>query len=214
MDMGHEIALGYPKAMIAGVDEAGRGSWAGPVVAAAIILTPDVLPPEVFAALDDSKKISPKKRAALFTHLQNLPHGIGISSVAEIDRINILQASLLAMKRAVEKLPQPPAHILVDGNRLPDWCIPATAIIKGDSKSPSIAAASILAKVSRDTMMVALAHRYPVYGWARNKGYGAPVHKQALAQSGVSPHHRRSYAPIRHILSVRGRGGATYRGCG
>jgi ribonuclease HII len=191
---------GWPDTPVAGVDEAGRGPWAGPVVAAAIILPAD------FAlsgplSVDDSKKLSEKKREAIFEQLVALPHGIGQASVDEIDQLNILQATFLAMTRAVDGLTQAPAHVLVDGNHLPTWDRSATAVIGGDGLSPSIAAASILAKVTRDRIMRQLDADFPVYGWASNKGYGAKAHQIGLAEHGVSPHHRKSYAPIRKILS-------------
>lgn len=201
MNLAYEIKYGYPQKQIAGTDEAGRGCWAGPVVAAAIIL-PETIPPTLLAELDDSKKLTPKKREALFPLLQEYAHGIGSADVQEIDTLNILQASMLAMKRAVAALPSPPDHILVDGNRKPDWDYASTALIKGDSLSPSIAAASILAKVSRDQIMTTLDREYPAYHWASNKGYGAKAHQAGLAEYGVSPHHRRSYAPIRTILQA------------
>ena len=195
-----EYQHGWPDTPVAGVDEAGRGPWAGPVVAAAIILPAD------FAlsgplSVDDSKKLSEKKREAIFEQLVALPHGIGQASVDEIDQLNILQATFLAMTRAVDGLAQAPAHVLVDGNHLSTWDRPATAVIGGDGLSPSIAAASILAKVTRDRIMRQLDAAFPVYGWASNKGYGAKAHQIGLAEHGVSPHHRKSYAPIRKILS-------------
>ena len=201
MDFGPERAYGWPEKPVFGVDEAGRGPWAGPVVAAAICL------PAKFdlAALpvNDSKKLSEKKREALFEKLVALPHGIGVASVAEIDKLNILQATYLAMRRAVDALASDigaPHHVLVDGNRLPDWGYEASALIGGDGLSTAIAAASILAKVTRDRDMAALDAAYPGYGWASNKGYGAAAHKEGLMRLGITPHHRRSYAPIRKIL--------------
>ncbi|MBE8220857.1 MAG: ribonuclease HII, partial [Alphaproteobacteria bacterium] len=176
MDLTHEIKYGYPHKSIAGTDEAGRGSWAGPVVAAAIIL-PAAIPESLLAQLNDSKKLTHKKREELFVPLQEYAHGIGSADETEIDDINILQASLLAMKRAVAALPQSPDHILVDGNKLPAWDYTATALIKGDALSPSIAAASILAKVTRDRIMIELDTQYPVYQWASNKGYGVKSHR-------------------------------------
>ena len=201
MDFGPERAYGWPEKPVFGVDEAGRGPWAGPVVAAAICL-----PAEFdLAALpvNDSKKLSEKKREALFEKLVALPHGIGVASVAEIDKLNILQATYLAMRRAVDALAADigaPYHVLVDGNRLPDWGYEASALIGGDGLSAAIAAASILAKVTRDRDMAALDAAYPGYGWASNKGYGAAAHKEGLMRLGVTPHHRRSYAPIKKIL--------------
>lgn len=183
--------------MIAGVDEAGRGPWAGPVVAAAVILRGAVP-----AGLDDSKKLSAKRREALFDalHASDCLIGVGQASVAEIDSINILQATYLAMARAVEALAAPPAHVLVDGNRLPTWRWPATAIVGGDGCEPAISAASIIAKVTRDRIMADLDRRHPGYGWAQNQGYGVAAHAQALHTLGVTPHHRASFAPVKSVL--------------
>ncbi|MEI6485930.1 MAG: ribonuclease HII [Sphingomonadales bacterium] len=184
--------------IIAGVDEAGRGPWAGPVVAAAVILQG-----RVPTGLDDSKKLSAKRREYLFEALQasDCVIGIGLASVAEIDAHNILQATYMAMTRAVAALAVPPGHVLVDGNRLPDWRWPATAIVGGDGREPAIAAASIIAKVTRDRIMADLDARHPGYGWAANQGYGTAAHAAALAALGPSPHHRRSFAPIRALLA-------------
>lgn len=198
MDFTLEKAQGWPTARVFGVDEAGRGPWAGPVTAGAICL-----PAGFDLKVDDSKKLTAKKRDALFEELTGLPHGIGTASVEEIDTLNILQATFLAMRRAVDGLAEAigtPAHVLVDGNRLPDWPYAAQAVIGGDRASPSIAAASILAKVTRDRDMAALDGQYPGYGWASNKGYGAKAHKEGLERLGVTPHHRKSYAPIAKIL--------------
>ena len=185
--------------MIAGVDEAGRGPLAGPVVAAAVILCEGGI-----AGLDDSKKLSAKRRAELEgLILSRCIVGIGMASVEEIDRINILQATFLAMTRAVEALPQAPAHVLVDGNRLPKWTYSAEAIIGGDALHPCISAASIIAKEHRDRIMVAADSEYPGYGWASNKGYGAAVHMAALREMGPTPLHRRSFAPVaQHFFDV------------
>jgi ribonuclease HII len=184
--------------IVAGVDEAGRGPWAGPVVAAAVILRGPVP-----AGLDDSKRLTAAQRDRLFAqlHASRCLIGVGHASVAEIDTLNILQANHLAMVRAVEALPEPPDHVLVDGNRLPVWRWPATAIIGGDGSEAAIAAASIIAKVTRDRLMVALAAEYPGYGWAANKGYGTAAHARGLAELGVTPHHRRSFAPVRARLA-------------
>lgn len=198
MDFGPERACGWPEARIFGVDEAGRGPWAGPVTAAAICL-----PAGFDLPVDDSKKLTAKRRDALFETLAALPHGLGEASVAEIDELNILRATHLAMRRAVDALAQAsgrPDRVLVDGNRLPDWDYPADALVGGDARSPSIAAASILAKVTRDRQMAALDAAFPGYGWASNKGYGAKAHRDGLEKLGVTPHHRRSYAPIAKIL--------------
>ncbi len=185
--------------MIAGVDEAGRGPLAGPVIAAAVILCEGGI-----AGLDDSKKLSAKRRAELEgLILTRCIVGIGMASVEEIDRINILQATFLAMTRAVEALPQAPAHVLVDGNRLPKWAYSAEAIIGGDALHPCISAASIIAKEHRDRIMVAADSEYPGYGWASNKGYGAAVHMAALREKGPTPLHRRSFAPVaQHFFDV------------
>jgi ribonuclease HII len=185
---------------VAGVDEVGRGPWAGPVVAAAVILKPDA-PDRVLDALDDSKRLTVKTREALAAAIPVCAWvGLGAASVAEIDRINILAASHLAMRRAVARLPQAPAACLIDGNRLPDLPCPAEAVVKGDGLSLSIAAASIVAKVARDRLMARLALRYPAYGWQKNAGYGTGEHQEALAVAGVTVHHRRSFSPIRILL--------------
>jgi ribonuclease HII len=178
--------------MIAGVDEAGRGPLAGPVVAAAVILCDGGI-----EGLDDSKKLSAKRRAVLEAEiLARCRVGIGSASPVEIDQINILQATMLAMTRAVEALSPAPSHILVDGNRLPHWDYSAQAIIGGDAIHPCISAASIIAKEHRDRIMIAADAGYPGYGWASNKGYGAAVHMAALAKLGPTPLHRRSFSPV------------------
>lgn len=179
--------------MVCGIDEAGRGPWAGPVVAAAVILDPARVP----RGIDDSKRLTPAAREELFQALLTCAGiGVGAASVNEIDSINILQATLRAMERALAALPHAPDAALVDGNRLPILPCPALAVIGGDGRSLSIAAASIVAKVTRDRMMRELAREYPVYGWDRNKGYGTSVHAAALARHGVSPHHRLSFGPV------------------
>ena len=184
--------------LIAGVDEVGRGPLAGPVVAAAVILDPE----RPIDGLADSKKLSEKKREVLFELIQQraLAWCIGRAEVEEIDSINILQASLLAMKRAVLGLPVGPDQVLVDGNKLPDLNYPMRAIIKGDQLEPAISAASILAKVSRDREMVALEQHYPGYGFAGHKGYPTAEHRQAIATIGVSAVHRRSFGPVKRFL--------------
>jgi ribonuclease HII len=182
--------------MIAGVDEAGRGPLAGPVVAAAVILCDGGI-----AGLDDSKKLSAKRRAMLEAEIMaRCIFGIGMASPAEIDEINILQATLLAMTRAVEALGVEPEHVLVDGNRLPKWRYSAEAVIGGDAIHPCISAASIIAKEHRDRIMIAADAQYPGYGWASNKGYGAAVHMAALKKLGPTPLHRRSFAPVRKVF--------------
>ena len=183
---------------ICGVDEVGRGPWAGPVVAAAVMLPAGVCPPGV----TDSKKLSPARRAALVAPIRAAGLvGLGAASVAEIDRLNILQATWLAMRRALAALPAPPDAALIDGNRVPPGLsCPAQAVVGGDACVPAIAAASIVAKVVRDRAMARLAPRYPAYGWERNAGYGVAAHRAALMRLGVTPHHRRSFRPVHNIL--------------
>jgi ribonuclease HII len=184
--------------LIIGVDEAGRGPLAGPVVAAAVILCASGV-----AGVDDSKKLSAKRRAVLAAQiLATCQVGIGMASPEEIDEINILQATLLAMTRAVDALGVEPAHILVDGNRLPNWRYSAEAIIGGDALHPCISAASIIAKEYRDRIMIAADADYPGYGWASNKGYGSAVHMAALEKLGPSPLHRMSFAPVRRAVRL------------
>ncbi len=188
----------YQGLLAAGVDEVGRGPLAGDVVTAAVILDPA----NPIPGLQDSKKLSEKKRAQLFDVICDcaLSWSIARSSVAEIDAFNILQASLLAMKRAVDGLHLVPEHVWVDGNKIPDWSYPAEAVIKGDARVPAIAAASILAKVTRDREMLAYDSQYPGYGFAQHKGYPTQQHRKALAQHGATPIHRRSYAPVQQVL--------------
>ena len=187
--------------IICGIDEAGRGPWAGPVMAAAVVIDPERLPDSVLAQLDDSKKIKKSQHRAIFESLRpKVDFAVGQATVEEIDDMNILQATFLAMRRAVEALPGSADFALVDGNKIPQLSCPAQAIVKGDSKSFSIAAASIIAKVSRDSIMDELAEQYPGYGWERNAGYGTAEHQRALLALGVTPAHRKSYAPIRKIL--------------
>ncbi len=178
--------------MIVGVDEAGRGPLAGPVVAAAVILCAGGI-----AGLDDSKKLTAKRRAVLETEIkERCQWAVGIASVEEIDTINILQATMLAMARAVDALQIEPSEVLVDGNRLPKWRYAARAIIGGDAIHPCISAASIIAKEHRDRLMLAADAQYPGYGWASNKGYGSAVHMAALEKLGATPLHRCSFAPV------------------
>ena len=176
---------------VCGIDEAGRGPLAGPVCAAAVILPPDCDIP----GLNDSKKLSEKKREALFPVIQEkaLAFGIGWATAEEIDRVNILQATFLAMARAVEALPTPADYALVDGNRMPPLPIPGETIVKGDATSASIAAASILAKVSRDRLLRRLDEEHPEYGFAKHKGYGTKAHYEAIRKYGLLPEHRRSF---------------------
>ncbi|MGH1441092.1 MAG: ribonuclease HII [Cellvibrionaceae bacterium] len=188
----------YSGILVAGVDEVGRGPLAGDVVTAAVILDPD----KPIEGLDDSKKLSEKKRDYLFDLIQEraLSWSIARCSVDEIDRFNILQASLLAMKRAVETLTIQPEHVLVDGNKIPDWSYQAEAVVKGDSRVACIAAASILAKVTRDREMERYECEYPGYGFAKHKGYPTQLHRDALQSLGVTPIHRRSYAPVKQVM--------------
>ena len=179
--------------MIAGVDEAGRGPLAGPVIAAAVIL-PDN---HTIAGLDDSKKLTAKKRARLEIEIMDCAcFCVAQCCEGEIDEINILQATMLAMTRAVAGLSVMPDHVLVDGNRLPRLAYSAEAVIGGDAIHPCISAASILAKEYRDRLMIAAAEHYPQYGWERNKGYGTAEHLAALRRYGPTPLHRRSFAPV------------------
>jgi len=183
---------------VCGIDEAGRGPWAGPVVASAVILDPANIPD----GLNDSKKLTAKRRDALFDVINEVAQvGVGIATVQEIDDINILQATFLAMRRAMEDLPEQPAYALIDGNKIPpNLSCPAEAIVKGDGRSVSIAAASIIAKVTRDRIMVTLAQQFPGYGWERNAGYGVKAHQEGLNRLGVTPHHRVSFKPIHKML--------------
>ena len=183
---------------VAGVDEVGRGPLAGPVYAAAVILGPGKIP----TGLNDSKKLSGKNRnSVLESILEYADISIASASEREIEQINILQASHLAMVRAVAGLKKKPDYVLVDGNLIPqDLRIPATAVIKGDARSLSIAAASIVAKVKRDLVMSDLAQHYPGYGWEKNSGYPTTEHLKALQDLGVTPHHRRTFKPVHNIL--------------
>ncbi|WP_370523438.1 ribonuclease HII [Brevundimonas sp. P7753] len=184
---------------VCGVDEAGRGPWAGPVSAAAVILNPDDLPP----GIDDSKALTEKRRAALEPEIKAraLAWGVGFASVEEIEELNILHATGLAMCRAIEALSIQPAIALVDGNYRFKLPCDVTTVVKGDSLSLSIAAASILAKTARDRLMIELDGQYPGYGFASHKGYNAPLHQQALKTLGPCPAHRPSWAPIKALLA-------------
>jgi len=193
-------ALKYNVGVIAGVDEVGRGPLAGPVVAAAVILN-NLYP---ISGLADSKTLSPTRRDKLADLIKrySLCWALGRADVNEIDQLNILQASLLAMQRAVSGLSVRPEHVLVDGNQPPKLACPVTTIIQGDATIPSISAASILAKVSRDAEMCTLDLQYPGYGFAQHKGYPTATHLEALRKHGVSPIHRRSFAPVRRLLEM------------
>ena len=183
---------------VAGVDEVGRGPIAGPVTAAAVVLDPECIPD----GLNDSKKLTVKKRLELYRRLLECADvSIAHASVAEIDDINILRASHLAMERALDGLQVTPEHVLIDGNMIPRGLrLPATTLVKGDSRSVSISAASIVAKVCRDFVLVDLAQQYPGYGWETNMGYGSKKHIDALRSLGVTPHHRRSFKPVHNML--------------
>lgn len=181
------------KGPVAGVDEAGRGPLAGPVVAAAVVLDPRCIP----EGIDDSKVLTAAKRERLCVELLACAKvGIGICTVEEIDRLNIFWATMLAMTRAVDALGLVPAFVLVDGNRCPDWAHESHAVVGGDALCLSIAAASIVAKHHRDSMMIELDALHPGYGWASNKGYSAKAHFEALRTLGPTPHHRKSFAPV------------------
>ncbi|WP_223421063.1 ribonuclease HII [Tateyamaria pelophila] len=194
-DFSLEAAIG---GYVAGVDEVGRGPLAGPVTAAAVVLDVARIP----VGLDDSKKLTARAREALWSKILNCADvSVAHASVAEIDRLNILRASHLAMERAVAGLRFVPDHLLIDGNMIPRGiALPASAVVKGDGRSQSIAAASIVAKICRDRIMVDLAQQHPGYGWHTNMGYGSKSHIAALQNLGVTPHHRRSFKPVHNML--------------
>jgi ribonuclease HII len=184
--------------LVCGIDEAGRGPWAGPVVAAAVILDPSRMP----KGLDDSKALTARQREAAFISIIDacVTYAVGVASVEEIDEINVLQATFLAMRRAYAGLTIKPSLALIDGNLVPPLPCDARAIVNGDALEPCISAASIVAKVLRDRMMLELHAAHPFYGWDSNKGYGTADHQAALARHGVTAHHRRSFKPISNIL--------------
>jgi len=194
-DFEFELRIG---GRVAGVDEVGRGPLAGPVTAAAVVLDPGAIP----EGLDDSKKLSAKRRATLWDEIvASADVSVAHASVREIEELNILRAAHLAMVRAVGGLRVRPGHVLVDGTMLPrDLAIPATPIVRGDARSLSIAAASIVAKICRDRIMVDLAQQHPGYGWETNMGYPSKSHRLALQNLGVSPHHRRTFRPVHNML--------------
>ena len=197
-DLSREAAL---TGIVAGIDEVGRGPLAGPVVAAAVIIDPATLPAELAEHLNDSKKLSARKREHLAPLIAAHCHfAIGEASVAEIDRLNILKATFLAMRRAVDGLGRTVDHALVDGNRPPPLPCTVHCIIGGDGQSLSIAAASVVAKVYRDRLMAELDRAFPGYGWARNSGYGTPAHLDALRRLGPTSHHRKSFAPVAQLI--------------
>ena len=193
-----DLYLGTSSQIVAGVDEVGRGPLAGDVVAAAVILS-DPAP----AVITDSKALTAQRRRRLADVIRNesVSWALGRASVAEIDQLNILEASLLAMRRAVEGLSVTPTLVLVDGNRLPRWSFESRAIVKGDLREPTIGAASILAKVQRDGEMQALHDQYPEYGFNQHKGYPTKAHLAVLERLGVTPIHRRSFAPVKRLLA-------------
>jgi ribonuclease HII len=193
-----DFTCGYTGSLLAGVDEVGRGPLAGPVVAAAVILDPD----RPILGLADSKKLSEKKRNALYDEIieKSIAFSIARASVEEIDQINILHASMLAMKRAIESLLPVPEYVLVDGNRCPSLTMPSEPVVKGDSRVACISAASILAKVSRDREMTALDTLYPGYGLAQHKGYPTKKHIEALTRLGVNNLYRKSFRPVAELL--------------
>jgi ribonuclease HII len=194
------FAVNYSGSALAGVDEVGRGPLAGDVVAAAVMLDPR----RPIQGLRDSKKLSASRREELAQLIREraMAWSIASASVDEIDELNILQASLLAMHRAVQALDPQPEYVLVDGNRLPRWQYAAQAVVRGDDRVPAIAAASILAKVHRDSALIAMETQYPGYGFATHKGYPTPEHLQALQTLGVTPLHRRSFAPVKKLLAA------------
>ena len=193
---------------VCGVDEAGRGPWVGPVAAGAVMFINREVAPELLQNLNDSKKLSATKREKLYDLLRleeqkgNICCGIGLASAQEIDELNILQATFLAMSRAVAQLALKPQHALIDGNRLPkQFLCPTSCYISGDARSYSIAAASILAKVYRDNLLKAMALKYPHYGFEKNAGYGTKEHIAAIYKYGLTPEHRRSYKPIKEFIA-------------
>jgi len=190
--MGSNVVSGT---LLAGVDEVGRGPLAGPVVTAAVILSPD---DPMLGQYRDSKKVSEKKRLKLYHHIRKhaVAYAVAQASVEEIDRLNILHATMFAMRRAVDALPLKPTEVVVDGNRCPEMPVPVSAVIGGDDKVQEIAAASIMAKVVRDRLMRYLDYRYPHYEFNKHKGYGTRVHMDALREHGPCEHHRQSFAPV------------------
>lgn len=196
----NDIQLQYSGMLLAGVDEVGRGPLAGDVVTAAVILDPE----NPIDGLMDSKKLTEKKRETLFPVIQEkaLAFAIARCSVEEIDQWNILQASLIAMHRAVDALSVKPEYVAVDGNKLPKWDYPSEPVVKGDALVAQIAAASILAKVTRDRELVAFDKQYPEYGFAKHKGYGTKAHMAAIEKHGICPIHRKSYAPVKKQIDL------------
>lgn len=191
---------GEGASLVAGIDEAGRGPWAGPVVAAAVILDPQNIP----EGLRDSKTISEKRRDTIADAIRATSMvGVGMASVEEIDELNILQATFVSMARAEAALPLRPDICIIDGSQKPKLKVRTHMVVKGDAKSLSIAAASIIAKTVRDQMMRDLSREFPFYAWEKNKGYGAPAHREGLERHGVTQHHRKSFAPIHNMLCAQ-----------
>ena len=198
-DLSREISIG---GRIAGIDEAGRGPWAGPVIAAAVVLNQSKMPEELRLGINDSKVISSAKRERVFSMLHLCADiGVGRAEVNEIDETNILNATFMAMKRALQSLSVSVDVALVDGNQAPNLPCKVETLVKGDALSLSIAAASIVAKVHRDREMTMLAKTFPGYGWEKNAGYGTKEHREALASIGVTPHHRKTFSPIAKIIA-------------
>ena len=198
-DLSREISIG---GRVAGIDEAGRGPWAGPVVAAAVVLNQFTIPDELRFGINDSKVISSAKRERFFSMLHVCADiGVGRAGVSEIDETNILSATFVAMKRALQSLSVSVDFALVDGNQAPNLPCKVETLVKGDSLSLSIAAASIVAKVHRDREMAVLAKTFPGYGWEKNAGYGTKEHREALGRIGVTPHHRKTFSPVAKIIA-------------
>ena len=197
-DFSYELSIG---GYVAGIDEAGRGPWAGPVYATAVVFDP-IGPPKTLAQIiDDSKKLSAKRRETIVPHIFDCAEiGKGSASVEEIDNLNILRATHLAMERAFKNIHCEINTALVDGNMPPNLSCPVVCLVKGDAKSLSIAAASIISKVSRDQYMKNLGQKYTGYGWNKNFGYGTKEHREGILQHGITPHHRKSFKPIRTLL--------------
>ena len=205
-DFSLEESLGLSsRAVIVGVDEVGRGPLAGPVTAAAVFVDRQKITSDLLTKIDDSKKIPQKQRATLSKQIEGIAIiGIGWASSSEIDQLNILEATMLAMQRAIFSLRKQiildPDYILIDGNKVPRLDFPSKAIVRGDKKSISIAAASIVAKSKRDAFMTSLSKLYPCYGWEKNAGYGTREHLAAIEREGITTHHRRSFKPIANYL--------------
>lgn len=197
--MEREIRQNQPHSIVVGIDEAGRGAWAGPVVASAVVL-PDDLAQDL--GINDSKQLSPIQREEIFEVVNKIAKdvGVGIAEVEEVDRLGVAQATYVAMQRAVENMKTPPTHVLVDGFRVNFPNVSSTGIIDGDTKSLSIAAASVVAKVVRDKLLVEAHKKYPRFGFAIHKGYGTKLHQERIQKHGICGLHRKSFEPVRHFL--------------